>query len=80
MSAVPFAFSISMRDVSRALLLLERRLLLVGDLALGQHLDELLREHDVLDVDALRLDLVLAARYSVIALERGAPAPAGGSR
>ena len=53
MSAVPFAFSISMRDVCASLLLLERRLLLVGDLALGQHLDQLVGELDVLDVDAL---------------------------
>ena len=58
MSAVPFAFSISTRAISRALLLRERRLLLVRDLALGQHLDELGRELDVLDVDAARLDVV----------------------
>src|SRR5207253_1664093 len=36
----------------RVLLLLERRLFLVGDLAARQDADELLRERDVLDVDA----------------------------
>src|SRR3989454_3052666 len=40
------------------LLLLECRLLLVGDLAARQHADELLRESHVLDVDAARLHLV----------------------
>ena len=49
-----------MRDVSARLLLLERRLLLVGDLALREHEHQLLRERDVLDVDALGLHLVLA--------------------
>ena len=39
-------------------LLVEGRLLLLGDLALGQHLHELLGEHDVLDVDAAGLDVV----------------------
>ena len=58
MSAVPFAFStLDARDLG-ALLLRERRLLLVRDLALGQHLDELGGEVDVLDVDAARLDVV----------------------
>ncbi len=53
-----------------ALLLLEGRLLLVGDLALGEHEHELLRERDVLDVDALGLDLVLA-EVAGDGLERG---------
>src|SRR5579859_5676518 len=42
----------------RVLLLLEGRLLLVGDLAPREHVDQLLRERDVLDVDAAGLDLV----------------------
>ena len=57
MSAVPFAFSMSTRAIC-ALLLRERRLLLVRDLALGQHGHQLGRELDVLDVDAARLDVV----------------------
>ena len=58
MSAVPRAFSISMRTISARCCFGVRRLLLVGDLALGQHLDELVGEVDVLDVDAARLDVV----------------------
>ena len=47
-----------MRIVLRRALLLERRLLLVRDLARLQHLDEPLGQVDVLDVDAARLDVV----------------------
>ena len=58
MSAVPLGLlHLDARDLG-ALLLRVRRLLLVGDLALGQHLDELVGELDVLDVDAARLDVV----------------------